>query len=158
LKSVDGFGVVLSHVLAAEIGDIDRFDGEKNLASYSLLAPRSNDTGEPDTHRTPLGRHLGVRGNRTLKWAFIEAAHGAVRSGGRWRDRFDRATDTGKRDRGRGYIKVARELVKVVYVIWKKQVPYTDILSVRPGQKQNPGNSRSGTGQPFRPLVPAGSA
>jgi len=58
-----------------------------------------------------LGRHLGDRGNRTLKWAFIEAAHGAVRSGGRWRAMFDRLTDGGTRDRNRGYIKVARELV-----------------------------------------------
>ena len=155
LKSVPGFGVVLSHVLAAEIGAIDRFDGEKHLASYSLLAPRSHDTGEPDRDQSPKGRHLGVQGNRTLKWAFIEAAHGAVRHGGKWRAMFDRVTDGGKKNRGRGYIKVARELVRMVYVVWKKQVPYTDTPPVRPGQPQNQGTSRSGTGQPFRPMVQA---
>jgi len=157
LKSVDGFGLILSHVLAAEIGDISRFRNHRALASYCLLAPRSNDTGEADRDQAPKGRHLGHRGNRTLKWAFIEAAHGAVRSGGKWRAMFDRVTDNGKKDRSRGYIKVARELVKVVYVVWKKQVPYTDTPPVRPGQnsRQNPNDTRSGTGQPFRPRVQA---
>lgn len=154
LKSVDGFGLILSHVLAAEIGQIERFRHQRTLASYCLLAPRSNDTGEPGD-RTPLGRHLGHRGNRTLKWAFIEAAHGAVRSCGRWRIMFDRVTDNGKRDCNRGYIKVARELVKVVYVVWKKQIPYTDTPPVRPGQKPENRPTRSGTGQLYHPMVQA---
>ena len=153
LKTVPGFGLVLSNVLTAEIGEISRFRHHRALASYSLLAPRANDTGEPDRDQSPKGRHLGVRGNRTLKWAFIEAAHGAVRSGGKWRAMFDRVTDGGKKNRGRGYIKVARELVKVVYVVWQKDVFYTPTPPVRPGQNQGPKKSRSGTGQPFRPLV-----
>jgi transposase len=155
LKSIPGFGLVLAHVLAAEIGQIDRFRSHRALASYSLLAPRSNDTGEPDPEQSPKGRHLGVQGNRTLKWAFIEAAHGAVRSGGRWRAWFDRVTHGGKKDRNRGYIKVARELVKVVYVVWKRQAPYTDTPPVRPGQSPTPchGKSRSRTGQPLHPMV-----
>jgi transposase len=155
LKSVDGFGLILSHVLAAEIGEISRFPHHRALASYSLLAPRSNDTGEPDGDQAPKGRHLGQRGNRTLKWTFIEAAHGAVRSGGKWQAMFDRVTDNGRKDRNRGYIKVARELVKVGYVVWKKQVPYTHTPPVRPGQRLENRPTRSGTGQPFRTLVQA---
>ena len=155
LKSVPGFGLVLSHVLVAEIGHLERFRSHRALASYCLLAPRSNDTGEADSEQSPQGRHLGVQGNRTLKWAFIEAAHGAVRSGGKWRVWFDRVTHNGKKDRNRGYIKVARELVKVVYTVWKKQVAYTETPPARPGQKPTPRsmNSRSGMGQPYRPMV-----
>jgi transposase len=97
LKTIDGFGLILSHVLMAEMGDIKRFRNHKSLASYSLLAPRSDDTGEADPDQSPLGRHLGTRGNKTLKWAFIEAAHGAVRHGGRWRAMFDRVTNGGKK-------------------------------------------------------------
>lgn len=125
-KTIDGFGLILSHVLMAEIGEIKRFRNHKALASYSLLAPRADDTGEADPERAPLGRHLGTRGNKTLKWAFIEAAHGAVRHGGRWRAMFDSVTNGGKKNRNHGYIKVARELVKVVYVVWKKDVNYTE--------------------------------
>ena len=158
LKKIDGIGLVLAHVLAAEIGRIERFRNHKALASYSLLAPRANDTGQDDPKHSPLGRHLGFRGNRTLKWAFIEAAHGAVRSGGRWRAVFDRVTNGGRKNRSRGYIKVARELVKVVYVVWSKGLDYQPVPPARPGsdkKKKNKKKSRSGTGQLLHPMVHA---
>jgi len=155
LKTIDGIGLILAHVLAAEIGMIERFRNQKALASYSLLAPRSNDTGQDDPRHSPLGRHLGVRGNRTLKWAFIEAAHGAVRSGGRWRAIFDRVTNGGKKDRNRGYIKVARELVKVVYAVWSNGVDYQPVPPARPGSNNNKKKSRSETGQLLHPMVHA---
>jgi transposase len=155
LDHIDGFGLILSHVLTAEIGQIERFRNHKALASYSLLAPRSNDTGQEDPTQSPKGRHLGLRGNRTLKWAFLEAARGAVRSGGRWRAMFDRVTCGGTKDRNRGYIKVARELVKVVYVVWAKGVDYQPTPPARPGCKSNKNTSRSGTGQLLHPMVHA---
>ena len=158
LKKIDGFGLILAHVLAAEIGRIERFRNHKALASYSLLAPRSNDTGEDDLNHSPRGRHLGTRGNRTLKWAFIEAAHGAVRSGGRWRAMFDRVTDAGKKDRNRGYIKVARELLKVVYVVWAKGLDYQQDPPARPGNNKKKKRPRSGTGQLLHPMVHASKA
>ncbi|RPI59317.1 MAG: IS110 family transposase [Planctomycetaceae bacterium] len=156
---IPGIALILAHTMIAEIGVLERFSSHRQLASYSLLAPRSNDTGEPDG-RAPLGRHLGRRGNRTLKWAFIEAAHGAVRSGGKWRDIYDRATDGGERNRNRGYIKVARELVKVVYSMWRNGTSYMDNPPARPGAVCRPSvcrmtetslalsSARSGTGQP----------
>ena len=155
LKTISGIGLILAHVLAAEIGKIERFRNHKSLASYSLLAPRADDTGEGDASQSPKGRHLGLRGNRTLKWAFIEAAHGAVRSGGRWRAIFDRVTDGGRKDRNRGYIKVARELVKVVYAVWSKDVDYQEVPPVRPGRKTSKKKSRSETGQLYHPMVHA---
>lgn len=158
LKKIEGFGLILSNVLTAEIGKIERFRNHKALASYSLLAPRSNDTGQDDPDHSPRGRHLGTRGNRTLKWAFIEAAHGAVRSGGRWRVMFDRVTNGGKKDRNRGYIKVARELVKVVYVVWSKGLDYQQNPPARPGSDKNKKRSRSGTGQLLHPMVHASTA
>ena len=157
LDGIPGFGLILAHTLIAEIGKIERFRHHRALASYSLLAPRSVDTGEPKAGRSPLGRHLGHRGNRTLKWAFIEAAHGAVRSGGKWRAIFDRYTDGGKKNRGRGYIKVARELVRVVYVVWSKNMPYIETPPRRPGsvKGRRRRETRSGTGQPYQPMVVA---
>jgi transposase len=152
LDSVPGFGLILAHVVMAEVGQLERFGSSRRLASYSLLAPQSVDTGEelpPD--QKPLGRHLGVRGNRTLKWAFIEAAHGAVRSGGPWREMFDRLTDGGKRNRGRGYIAVARALVNVVYAVWRDRRMY----QARRPTRQPSGSARPGTGRLNRPMVTA---
>lgn len=158
LDGIPGIGLILAHTLMAEIGRIERFSDHRALANYSLLAPISKDTGE-DKGKRPLGRHLGHRGNRTLKWALIEAAHGAVKRGGKWRAMFDRYTNGGKTNRNRGYIKVARELAKVVYVVWKKQVEYTDTPPARPGcsGRQRAAaffeDTRSGTGQPCRPMA-----
>jgi transposase len=157
LAGIPGIALILSHTLAAEIGDIGRFRNHGALASYSLLAPIAEDTGEGDPSRAPLGRHLGHRGNQTLKWAFIEAAHGAVRSGGKWRMMFDAYTDGGRKNRNRGYIKVARELVKVVYVVWRKNVDYTDTPAPRPSRREQARRfleaTRSGTGQPYQPMT-----
>ena len=158
LDGIPGIGLILAHTLMAEIGCIERFVNHRALANYSLLAPISHDTGE-DNGNKPLGRHLGHRGNRTLKWAFIEAAHGAVRRAGKWRAMFDRYTDGGKTNLNRGYIKVARELVKVVCVVWDKNVEYTDTPPPRPGLSPRRrmekffSNTRSGTGQPCRPMA-----
>ena len=158
LDGIPGIALILSHTLIAEIGRIGRFRDHRALASYSLLAPIAHDSGE-ETGKPPLGRHLGRRGNRTLKWVFIEAAHGAVRKGGKWRRLFDSVTDGGKNNRSRGYIKVARELVKVVYVVWKKNVAYTDTPPTRPGRSPRQRSeaflqdTRPGTGQPCRPMA-----
>lgn len=167
LDGIPGFGMILAHTLRAEIGEIDRFRDSRALASYSLLAPRAEDTGDATEGRAPLGRHLGHCGNRTLKWVFIEAAHAAVKKGGKWRRIFDAATEAGRKNRNRGYIQVARELVKVVYVVWKKNVEYTDTPPARPGSgrklaasgpsresaREFFGSTRSGTGQPSRPMA-----
>ncbi len=156
LMKVPGIGLILAHVIQAEVGEIERFRHHRALASYACLAPQSDDTGEADPTRAPVGRHLGDRGNRTLKWAFIEAAHGAVRAGGKWRRMFDRATENGRRDRGRAYVKVARELVKVVFVVWRRGVEYTENPPPRPGSRRGRReDARPGTGQPCRPMVTA---
>jgi len=166
LISVPGFGLILAHVVMAEVGDLGRFRSSRALASYSLLAPRSFDTGEPTPGRAPVGRHLGQRGNRVLQWAFIEAAHGAVRHGGVWREIFDRVTDGGKRDRGQGYIAVARKLVDVVYAVWRDGRKYQERPAAGSSAHGADGSSKSkssskrsarpGTGRPCRPMVVAG--
>jgi transposase len=169
LDGVPGIGMILAHTIQSEIGQIERLRNHRALACYSLLAPMSRDTGEDEPDQAPLGRHLGHRGNRTLKWAFLEAAHGAVRRGGKWRKIYDEATEGGRRNRNTGYIKVARELVKVVYVVWKKNVEYTDTPPARSGARKPLaappedsgresareffGRTRSGTGQPSRPMA-----
>ena len=152
LRTIPGIAWILAYTILAEIGRIDRFDSDKHLASYSLLAPRAFDSGDEDDE-TPKGRHVGLVGRRTLKWAFIEAAHGAVRHGGRFRAIFDRRTNGGKRDRNRGYIAVAHALCRVAYVLWNKEVAYSENPPSRPGHRSWSRTSRSGTGQPDRPMV-----
>ena len=155
LKKNPGFGLILTNILIAEVGEIERLKKEKRLASYALLAPRSNDTGEPDSD--PKGRRLGQRGNRTLKWVFIEAGHGAVRSGGIWREIFAKATNNGRKNRGRGYIKVARKLVSVVYATWKHGTEYTEQPPSRRGSGLQSKKVSFGNGPALPPYDPGES-
>ena len=164
LKTLPGISWILSYTILAEVGQIERFRSVKHLCAYSLLAPRAHDSGHEEEHQeAPQGRHVGYVGRRTLKWAWIEAAHGAVRKGGRFAEIFARRTNGGKRDRNRGYIAVAHELCRIAYVLWKKEVSYNPASSARPGsrkkakkksvKKTKPQRSRPGKGQPDHPMV-----
>jgi len=156
LRTLPGIDWILSYTIMAEIGRIERFRDARRLASYSLLAPRANDSGDEDDE-PPKGRHVGRVGRRTLKWAFIEAAHGAVRKGGRFREIFDRRTNGGTREKNRGYIVVAHELCRIACVCLKKQVDYTSTPPSRPGsrRRKRKRTSRSELGQPEDAMVVA---
>jgi len=157
LMSLPGVGQILAYTILAEIGRIDRFASARHLASYSLVVPRADDSGEEEAG-PPKGGPIGHAGRRTLKWAWIEAAHGAVRSGGRFRQIFDRVTHGGKENRNRAYIVVGHELCRLAYVLLKKDVEYRDDRPERPGRRSRRSkkqDSRPGTGQPEDPMVAA---
>jgi transposase len=60
---------VLAYTIAAELGDINRFDSPRKLAGYSGLCPRVYQSGDRDL-RGPLSK----QGPRYLRWALVEAA------------------------------------------------------------------------------------
>jgi len=131
-RTVPKIGWVLVYTIQAEVGTMEQFADGKHLASYSLLVPLAEDSGEEDGS-VPLGRHVGQAGRRTLKWAFIEAAHGAVRKSAFFRDVFDRRTNGGTRDKNRGYIAVARKLCCVGAACVRNGTDYSQMPPLRPG-------------------------
>jgi len=160
-RSLPGIAWVLAYTIQAEVGDIARFADGRHLSSYSLLVPLAYDSGE-ETEDTPLGRHIGHAGRRTLKWAFIEAAHGAVRKSPFFREVFLRHTDGGTKNRNRGYITVGRQLCLTGYACVNKQRRYSEVRPVRPGSqkgrnmpKTKSSNSVPGSGQPQCPMAAA---
>lgn len=74
LLTVSGIGKVLALTIALETGDITRFAGPGNFASYARVV---------DSRRESNGKKKGEGnakcGNKYLAWAFVEAAHFAVR-------------------------------------------------------------------------------
>jgi transposase len=75
LQSVPGIGVVLATVIMLEICDIARFASAGDFSSYcrcvrSVHESNSKKKGEGNTKN----------GNEYLSWAFVEAAHGALRT------------------------------------------------------------------------------
>jgi transposase len=132
LMTIPGISTVLAYTIVAEIGRIERFGKSRCLLRYSLLAPEADDSGE-EREGKPIGRRIGHAGRKTLQWAWIEAAHGAARKDKLFRAIFDRRTDNGKQDRGRGYITVANHLCRVGYAMWKNETNYQEVSPARPG-------------------------
>jgi transposase len=155
LCTLPGVKWILAYTLWAEIGQITRFPSARHLVSYCLLAPRADDSGDEDDG-PPQGRHVGHYGRRTLKWAYIEAAHSAIRKSPRLRAWFDAYTDGGRQNRNRGYIAVARRLCQYSYVILRKEVDYQEKPPPRPGRgRRGRVRARPVKGQPADAMVPA---
>jgi transposase len=138
LTSIPGIGLILAHVIRAEIGEIERFPTFRHLASYDGLAPMSDDTAGREGPR-----HCSAAYNHVLRWAFIEAVHGVQRTKGphglRLRWLYVRLSGQG-RQKGRkssAKVAVAHELSKLVYVVWTRRVPYTDTPPPRPGSRES---------------------
>jgi transposase len=137
LMTIPGIGLILAHVIRAEIGEIERFPTFRHLASYGGLAPMSDDTAGREGPR-----HCSSACNHVLRWAFIEAVHGVQRTKGphgfRLRQLYARLCGQA-RPKGRkssAVVAVAHELSKLVYVVWTKGVPYSDTPPPRPGSRQ----------------------
>ena len=137
LMTIPGIGLILAHVIRAEIGEIERFPTFRHLASYGGLAPMSDDTAGREGPR-----HCSSACNHILRWAFIEAVHGVQRTKGprgfRLRRLCARLCGSG-RPKGRkssAKVAVAHQLSKLVYVVWTKRAPYTDTPPPRPGSRQ----------------------
>lgn len=117
LKTVAGVGEVLALTIMLETGDVRRFATPGRYASYCRCVKserRSNDKRKGPGHRKA--------GNRYLAWAFVEAAHFAVRYHQRVRRFHDR-----KRSRTNGLVAikaVAHKLARASYYVMRDQVPF----------------------------------
>jgi transposase len=85
LNTLPGVGRILGMTIAMEVGQISRFKGPGNFASYCRAV---------DSQRTSNEKHKGDNnrkcGNKYLAWAFVEAANFAKRYDPRCRRWFDR--------------------------------------------------------------------
>lgn len=74
LRTVSGIGEVLSLTIALETGEISRFAGPGNFASYARAV-----NSKRESNGKKKGEGNTKCGNKFLAWAFVEAAHFAVR-------------------------------------------------------------------------------
>jgi transposase len=111
LMSAPGIGWVLAFTIAAEIGEIERFSSPEQLAGYTGLCPRVNQSGESD-RRGPLTKH----GPRYLRWALIEATMHALRHPA-YRERYQRNKRRLGKQRGPkiAQIDIARRLAHAIW-------------------------------------------
>ena len=85
LKTLPGVGIILGMTITMEIGDIKRFAGPGQFASYCrTVAAQSISNGKQK------GENNRKCGNKYLAWAFVEAANFAKRYDESCRQWYDR--------------------------------------------------------------------
>lgn len=119
LQSVPGIGEVLATTIMLESGPIDRFADVGNYVSYARCVP---------SKRVSNGKKKGEgnrkNGNAYLAWAFVEAAHYAMR----WNDAAKRYYQR-KKARSNGAVAtkaLAHKLARACYHMIKEQKPFDE--------------------------------
>jgi transposase len=111
LRTIPGIGPFIALLLVAEIGDLSRFPSPKHLVSYMGLAPSLYASGE----RRWTGQ-ITKQGSSLLRWALVQAAHVAARSG-RFAEYYLRQAQ--RHGRAKAAVALARKLATISYYRWR---------------------------------------
>lgn len=117
LMQLPGFGVITATTVLAAIGEIQRFESPKHLASYSGLTPGVEQSGTKNR-----GKGITKEGRRELRWAMVEAAQRAVKSDPLWKTRFQEMHK--RMHRNQAIVAVAHRLLELVWYILTRRQPY----------------------------------
>lgn len=122
VRSAPGVGEVVTEVVLAELGDVERFDSLKDATAYAGLVPGKRESDGK-------GKELGITktGSRLLRWAMVEAAWSAVANSARWRGVYEGIKK--RRQSKRAIIAVARRLLAVLVSMLKSGTKYRHSLA-----------------------------
>ena len=119
IKSIDGIGDILTLVILLETGDINRFKGSGNYASYCRCV---------DSLRESNGKSKGENnrknGNKYLSWAYIEAANSAIRHNKKAQQFYQRKK--AKTNQVVALKALSSKLAKACYHVMAKGVPFDE--------------------------------
>jgi transposase len=107
IQAIHGVGRILAGIFVAEIGDVTRFAGPRQLCSWTGLTPRHH---ESDT--TVRRGHITKQGSTLVRWATVEAV---ARQRGPTKIMADFHRIAERRGRPIARIAAARKLLTLVY-------------------------------------------
>ena len=119
LKSIPGLGEVATHIVIAELPDLEQFDDARQLAAWAGLTPRHHASGTSGKTRTPITKIGSVRLRRGL---FMPAMTARVFNP-LLKTFADRLIANGKTPK-QVIIAVMRKLLHQIYGILKSGMPY----------------------------------
>jgi transposase len=122
LMTHPGVGALTAVAFVLIIGEANRFDCGKQIASYLGLVPEEDSSGE----RRRLG-HISKQGNSLLRFLLVEAAQATARSDGRWRNQFFHLAQ--RRGRKIAKVAMARRLAVRLYWMWRRGWNYEQLQS-----------------------------
>lgn len=122
LQTIPGLGPTTAFILAAEIGDIDRFSSSKKFAAYFGLVPRLSQSG----YHAYYGR-ITKLGNPHVRWVLGQAAHRLARTNGEYRRFVARISFRGGKKKA--IVALSRRLSTIVWCVLKEKRPYVNNYS-----------------------------
>jgi transposase len=140
LLSVPGIGPVLTSGLLAEIQEIDRFEGEAQLARYAGLAWKEHQSGEFHGDETPL-LHSG---NQYLRYYLVEAANTVRMHNAAYRAYYEtKYRESHAHHHKRALVLTARKLVRLIYALLQRGQLYQPSLA----RKEDPAADATAVGE-----------
>lgn len=134
LRSIPGFGLIVSSYLLSRIGDPAFLKNVRELGAFSGIVPREYSTGD-NVQRGSI-THMG---DSYLRWLLVEAAWVAIRKDGELAQFYSRIrSKRGKAGPCIAIVAVARKLTCRAYRVLKDQRPYR----IQPFGPQTPKNIR----------------
>lgn len=117
LQTIPGFGTTTAFLLAAEVGNVNRFMSAKKFASYFGMVPRLSQSG----NHAYYGR-ITKLGNPYVRWLLVQAAHRYYRMDTEAKRFVDRLSyRTGKK---KAIVALARKMSVIVYSVLKENRSY----------------------------------
>jgi len=121
--TIPGINRSIAEVLLAEIGpDMNRFPDAHHLASWAGMCPGHNESGG----KRQSGKTR--KGNRWLRQALIEAAHGASHTKDTYLSSQYRRL-VGRRGKKRALVAVGHSLLVIAYHVLNRQATYVELGS-----------------------------
>ena len=119
LLTAPGIGQILAMTIMFEVGDIRRFKKAGNYGSYCRCVK-----SEKISNKKKKGRGNRKNGNAYLSWAYVEAAHGALRHYPKARRFYDRKASLTNTTVARKAL--ANKLARATFYMMRDQVPYDE--------------------------------
>src|ERR1700730_1361282 len=117
LISLPGIGPFFSVLIRYEVDDITRFREAKKFAAYTGLVPSTYASGTRVFHGS-----LTKQGNKSLRWAFIEAVAPAIRTSAFLRKYYEQLK--ARRGAKDARVATARKLAEFVWTVWTQRRCY----------------------------------
>jgi len=117
LRTHPGVGALTALAFVLIVGNAERFQCGKQVASYLGLVPLEKSSG----NRRRLG-HITKQGSSLLRFLLVEAAQVTVRSLSEWRSQYFRLVM--RRGRKTAKVAMARRWVIRLYWMWREERDY----------------------------------
>jgi transposase len=124
LQTHPGVGALTALAFVLIIGQADRFQCGKQIASYLGLVPLEDSSGQ----RRRLG-HITKQGNSLLRFLLVEAAQVTVRSDQEWRNKYFHLAM--RRGRKIAKVAMARRLAVRLYWMWPQEMGLRAVEKLR---------------------------